>query len=389
LKEFWNFGEAIMDNSPKLSTSQKKVLKEFYHGPLIKVAFDKKERKKIWNEFKKDRNIKKYNYLGKNAPAMLAELNKSLDNKKNVQSAVFSECVYAQSLADKFNLSLFENHIANKGVKFNFGGIEIPRAENLTIRYSYLRNDKQQCLVQAGGASGVDCALISFEDKIATMIELKEPFAKISEPNLPKYGEDGYLISSDKFELENPQFKSMVEELIKKRFNVFDRLGKNYYEFSTESIKAAVKENYLGEKFADFICTEDSSGYLVLIPTSHVVHWAKLSGELRPTGRNRCPVWTPNKLIKVLNEKGGSVKGEKVSMPISSFKQAKERGGEKTSRFKISPLFFVRSENVKKLGDRVYFEINTVEQNIPDITTKIDFRKLQVSAVKDFYADKI
>lgn len=378
-----------MDHSLKLSSSQRKVLKEFYRGPEIKIAFNKKERKKIWTEFKKDKNIKKYAYLEKITPAFFAELNKSLENKKNLQSAVFSECVYAQSLADKFSLSIFENHINNEGIKFSFGGIEIPRAEHLTIRYSYARKDKQQCLVQAGGASGVDCALISFEDKIATMIELKEPFAKTSEPNLPKYGEDGYLISSDKFEQENPQFKSMVEELIKQKFNIFDRLGKNFYEFSSESIKTAVKENYVGEKFADFICTEDSSGYLVLIPTSHVGDWAKLSGELRPTGRNRCPVWTPKKLMSVLHEKGGSVKGEVVSMPISSFKQAKERGGEKTSRFKISPLFFVRSENVEKLGDRVHFKIDTVEQNIPDITTKLNFKKLQVSTVKDFYIDKI
>jgi hypothetical protein len=327
--------------------------------------------------------------LEKNAPAIFAELNKSLENKKNVQSAVFSECVYAQSLADKFNLSIFENHINNEGIKFNFGGIEVPRAEQLTIRYSYSRNDKLLSLVQAGGARGVDCALVSFEDKIATMIELKEPFAKTSEPNLPKYGEDGYLISSDKFEKENPQFKSMVEELIKQKFNIFDRLGKNYDKFSPESIKAAVEGNYVGEKFADFICTEDSSGFLVLIPTSHIVDWAKLSGELRPTGRNRCPVWTPKKLMKVLHEKGGSVKGEVVSMPISNFKRAKERGGEKTSRFKISPLFFVRSENIDKLGDRVYFKIDAVEQNIPDITTKINFKKIQFSVVKDYYVDKI
>ena len=54
------------------------------------------------------------------APAIFAELNKSLDNKKNIQSAVFSECVYAQSLADKFNLSIFENHINNERIKFNF-----------------------------------------------------------------------------------------------------------------------------------------------------------------------------------------------------------------------------------------------------------------------------
>jgi len=372
-----------------LSDAQKTVLADFYRGPSVKIAFNKLERKKIWNDFKKDRNIKKYVYLEKTAPAIFAELNKSLENKKNIQSAVFSECVYAQSLADKFSLSIFENHINYEGKKFNFGGITIPKAENLTIRYSYTRSDQQLCLVQAGGASGVDSALISFQDKFATMIELKEPFAKTSEPDLPKYGEDGYLVSSERFERENPQFKSMLEEQIKKGFNIFDRVGKNYTDFSPESIKSAVEENYLGEKFAHFICTEDSSGYLALIPTCHIANWAKLSGELRPTGRNSYPVWTPNKLISILREKGGSVKGESVSMPLSSVKKAKERGGEKISRFKISPLFFVRSENVEITEGKVNFKIADVAQNIPGITTKINFKKLQVSEVKEFYADKI
>lgn len=68
--------------SSTLSDSQKIVLEDFYRGPFKKVAFNKLERKKIWNEFKKDRNIKKYVYLEKTAPAIFAELNKSLENKK-------------------------------------------------------------------------------------------------------------------------------------------------------------------------------------------------------------------------------------------------------------------------------------------------------------------
>ena len=54
--------------SSTLSDSQKIVLEDFYRGPFKKVAFNKLERKKIWNEFKKDRNIKKYVYLEKTAP---------------------------------------------------------------------------------------------------------------------------------------------------------------------------------------------------------------------------------------------------------------------------------------------------------------------------------
>ena len=372
-----------------LSSAQKIVLSDFYKKPDTKVAFNTSERRKIWDEFKTHRNVSKFRYLEEQVPAIFAEITKAIVNEKNIQPAVFSECVYAQAFADKFSLSVFENHINSEGVKFNFNGIAIANAEELTVRYSYSRSDKMVSLVQAGGAGGVDSALISFDKKIATMIELKEPYARTSAPDLPKYGEDGYLVSTEKFLIENPQFKSMLEEQINKKFNIFEHLGSNLSDFSVESIETAVTENYLGEKFADFICTEDSSGYLSLIPSSHVALWAELEGELRPTGRNSYPVWTPDKLLSVLLEKGGSVQADTVTMPLSSFKQSKARGGDNISRFKISPLFFVRSEDVNTTKGNVTFKLEAVKQNIPDITAKIDFRNLDVSEVKKFYTDKI
>lgn len=378
-----------MKTPSPLSDVQKTLLKDFYAKPATRVTFNTVERKKIWDEFKLHRNLEKFTYLKEAVPAIFAEISKALLHEKNIQPAVFSECVYAQAFADKFNLSVFENHINSNGIKFDFSGIAIANAEDLTIRYSYSGADKKDSLVQAGGAGGVDCALISFEKKIATMIELKEPYARTSAPDLPKYGEDGFLVSSDKFVRENPQFKSMLEEQIKKRFNIFDNLGSNLSDFSVESIESAVTENYSGEKFAHFICTEDSSGYLALIPSNHVARWAELEGELRPTGRNSYPVWTPNKLLSVLKEKGGIVNSDTVTMPLLSFKQSKARGGENISRFKISPLFFVRSEDIENTKGKVTFKIDDVKQNIPDITAKINFKNLDVSEVKKFYRDKI
>ena len=378
-----------MDSLSDLSSIQKKLLSDFYSKPTSRVAFNTAERKKIWNEFKNHRYIEKFEYLQEVVPAIFAEMSKALANKKNIQPAVFSECVYAQAFANKFNLSVFENHIDSTGTKFDFNGNTIPNAEDLTIRYSYSKSDKKISLVQAGGAGGVDCALISFVDKFATMIELKEAYSRISTPDLPKYGEDGYLVSSEEFIHENPQFKSMLEEQIKKRFNIFDHLGSNLSDFSVKSIETAVTENYSGEKFAHFICTEDSSGYLALIPSNHVAHWAELEGELRPTGRNSYPVWTPNKLLSVLRGKGGTVNSDTVTMPLLSLKQSKARGGENISRFKISPLFFVRSEDIENTRSNVTFKINAVKQNIPDITAKINFKNLDVSEVKNFYTDKI
>jgi hypothetical protein len=378
-----------MNNSDGLSNSQKKVLLDFYSRPATKVAFNTLERKKIWDEFKKHRKIDSFNSLKVQVPAFFSEMNKALVNKKNIQPAVFSECVYAQAIADKFELKVFSNHKDTQGVEFSFENIDINYVKNLTVRYSYSDLKNKITLIQAGGASGVDCALVSYEEKIATMLELKEPYARTSAPDLPKYGEDGNLVTSDRFEKEYPQFKSMLEEQIKNRFNIFEHVGKNFSDFSAKSIEKAVIENYSGSKYADFICTEDSDGYLVIIPCGHVAKWAKLEGELRPTGRNSYPVWTPIKLTKVIEEKGGKVVGDIVTMPLSSFKQSKARGGERISRFKISPLFFIRSEDAETTQSQVSFTLDSVEQNIPDITTKINFKGIQFSKVKEFYTDKI
>jgi hypothetical protein len=378
-----------MKNSDGLSNSQKKVLLDFYSRPATKVAFNTLERKKIWDEFKKHRKIDSFNSLKVQVPAFFSEMNKALVNKKNIQPAVFSECVYAQAIADKFELKVFSNHKDTQGVEFSFENIDINYVKKLTVRYSYSDLKNKITLIQAGGASGVDCALVSYEEKIATMLELKEPYARTSAPDLPKYGEDGNLVTSDRFEKEYPQFKSMLEEQIKNRFNIFEHVGKNFSDFSAKSIEKAVIENYSGSKYADFICTEDSDGYLVIIPCGHVAKWAKLEGELRPTGRNSYPVWTPIKLTKVIEEKGGKVVGDIVTMPLSSFKQSKARGGERISRFKISPLFFIRSEDAETTQSQVSFTLDSVEQNIPDITTKINFKGIQFSKVKEFYTDKI
>jgi hypothetical protein len=49
----------------------------------------------------------------------------------------------------------------------------------------------------------------------------------------------------------------------------------------------------------------------------------------------------------------------------------------------------VRSEDVEVTDSNVFFSIEAVRQNIPDITTKINLKKIQYSGLKEFYIDKI
>jgi hypothetical protein len=370
-----------------LSDGQRYALKLFYETPGVKVKFNKAKRKAIDKKFTVDRSIDLVKGLQNEVPAFYAEIEKAIKIEKNIQSAVFSECVYAQALADKLQLTEFSNHVSREKFQIDHFFPDSTDLEKFIIRYSYRDKNSDVVLVQAGGKDAVDCALISKADSQIVKIEFKEPYARASDVNLPKYGEDGKLITSDLFASDNPQFIKMLNEHLNLEFNVFEHLGNNIGDFKEENIKSAVLSNYLGDKFADVICTEDKSGYLVMLPANHVSHWAKLEGELRPTGRNSCEVWTPKKLQKTLDELGAKVLGDIVEMDLSKLKATKARGGSNTSRYKLSPLFFLRASEILIEGDKIKFNKQAVLQNIPSISSKIKFKKFQMSEIQSFYKE--
>jgi hypothetical protein len=374
-----------MKNSLELSSTQKDLLLKFYRGSTQKIALNKNERKILWDQFIKEKKIEKYAYLGKAVPAIFEEMKKSIKGQNNIQPAVFSECVYAQALADKFELSIFNNHIDEEENDFEIEVSKLYKDLNLSVRYSYSHSNDGISLVQAGGAAGVDCALIQRNHHQIGWIELKEPYARTSEPNLPRYGEDGFLVNSPAFEKKYPQFKSMYEEQLNKRLNVFEHIGNNIHDFSPESLEKAVNENYSGEKLAHVICTEDDFGNLVMLPANDVTKWATLEGEIRPSGRNHYKVWTPEQLKKSIQDIGGEVKKNIATVPADSLKPAKERGGESLSRFKINALFFVRPVDVQVSRDEAIFDLSKVRQLIPSITAKMKFEKLDIDQVKNHY----
>jgi hypothetical protein len=244
-------------------------------------------------------------------------------------------------------------------------------------------------LVQAGGAGGVDCALYSKAENELVMIELKEPYARTSDGNLPKYGEDGFIVSSEKFAKKYPQLVPMLEEHIEKHLNAFEHLGSNVNVFSEKNIEKAVSENYSGEKFADFICTEDLDGYLVMLPSIDVARWATLEGEIRPSGRNHAKVWTPLRLKSVLKDKNASIHESKVELALSEIKTSNARGSSNVSRYKIDPAFFVYERDIKISGEKIVFKLDSVRQLIPSITAKMNFKTLNYDSAKAFYMESI
>ena len=374
-----------MSSLEPLTDLQKIIMRDFYRTPDVSISVSKIERRRIWDSFVDNRDIREIAHLEIQVPALYSEMEKALSQERNIQSAVFSECVYAQGLADKFHLSVFKNYPENFKIVMDGQTDILHGLRDLSVRYSYSSQNDSKTLYQAGGAGGVDCALHSKDVSQPIMIELKEPYAKTSEPDLPKYGEDGFIVSTEVFEKSYPQFKSMLDEQIGKKLNFFEKMGNNIADFSSTSIEKAVTENYAGKKTAHVICTEDENGKLVMLPSNHVANWAELEGEIRPSGRNPYDVWTPKTLLRMLTDIGASVEGDMVRIPISRLKTANARGSKKISRYKINPLFFVRESSIEIRGSDVYFSINVVEQLNPTITAKMNFKGLDVAEVRKFY----
>lgn len=280
-----------------------------------------------------------------------------------------------------FKLPVFTNCIDNKTFIPN-NVAALLHSYNLIPRYAYSNSDKSRILIQAGGCNGIDSALITVFDLNIYTLEFKEPSAKTSEPDLPKYREDGNLLITDNFNERYPQFKQMLEE--QSKLNFFSKMGKNENNFSIESVNTAVTNNYT-KKYADIICTEDTDGYLVMLPVNQISLWAEIVGEIRPAGKNHYKVWTPNALKSFIEDKNGNIVGSTVTIKKTNLGIRKERGSSKISGYKINSIFFVYLRNCVEENDLIKFDLYNVRQLNPTIAGKMFFKTLKYLNVKNYY----
>jgi hypothetical protein len=126
-----------------------------------------------------------------------------------------------------------------------------------------------------------------------------------------------------------------------------------------------------------------------MLPSNDVARWAKLEGEIRPSGRNSYKVWTPDHLRRVLVKLGATFKNELVTLPLSTLKTSKARGNSNISRYKIDPFFFIRKNEVKINGDFAQFSLHSIRQLNPSITAKMKFEGLDIRDIQKFYSEWI
>ena len=94
-------------NTPiPLTKDQKELMTEFYQIPATKVIFNKTERNELWKKATQRNQTFNFNELKEKCPALEHQIRRSYESGRNIQSAVFSECVYAQTFANMMNLTL-------------------------------------------------------------------------------------------------------------------------------------------------------------------------------------------------------------------------------------------------------------------------------------------
>lgn len=367
-----------------LTRMQKEIMHEFYGIAPTKVLLNKSERNGLWRLATRRITNVSMRYLKGICPALEHQIRRSYEQGNNIQSAVFSECVYAQTFANMLKLDLFVNCYEEPEF-IPLPVVNLIRSYNLVPRYAYSTRDKCRMLIQAGGCNGIDSALISVSDLNIYTIEFKEPSAKTSEPDLPKYGEDGTMVINDHFLKRYPQFEAMLNE--HRGLNFFDIMGHNVNDFSQESVNIAVSNNYT-KKFADVICTEDIDGVLVMLPVNQVQLWAKIVGEIRPSGRNHYKVWTPVALRRFLFQYGADINGTTVRIEKCRLETRRERGGNgRISGYKLTQLFFVFAKDCEDDGRYITFNLMKVRQLKPTIAGKMFFETLKHEDVVSYYQD--
>ena len=376
----------MTESKIQLTKNQREIMLDFYSKKTIKTVLTKTEYDKIWKKCKKGEEIDNLIEVEKKCPAINCEIHKSQNNSKNLQSAVFSECVFAQTLANIFDLIFFYNYSESPEV-LTQNILNTLSSYFLFPRYVYANFEKSRLLIQAGGCNGVDSALIQVFDNSFYSIEFKEQAARATSADLPKYGEDGILKITNDFLKKYPWYEDMLNEY--KTLNFFEIAGHNIKEFSTESIRKAIVNNYFTvKKYADVIVTVDKNEYLTMLPSNQINVWAKLEGEIRP-GRNKYKVWTPAKLKQQVQELGGRIIDNKIVINKNNLKITTERGGSNPSRYKITPIFFVYISDCVELNENIMFEIKKIRQLNPAITAIMKFKELDIEDVKQYYKDEL
>lgn len=304
----------------------------------------------------------------KRIKSVKCEVERQFHLKKRLQSGTLCECVMAETIAKMYNLNCFADifHTYIRDLPANI--LYKLRDDNNKIlcRYIYYNpDDLNKFLIQYGNPTRYDADLY-LNDEIVK-IEFKDKIARAGEKET-EYDNNGKLIYSEQFAEDNPDYIPLINRF-NEDYNIVDIEG-NYQIEDEEDRKAILKSYFRSLGFETLVSIDDDNQLIAItedcidIPDEDA--FLSLAGsEIRRAGKNSYRVFTPELLLRCIEEDDGTVSGQTVSIPAEKMTDRTNNG--RITGKKINHLFYVSIENVNDEYGNYLFSIESVKQLKPTL----------------------
>lgn len=366
-----------------------KFLNDIYSKPIITLLTNKeiKEIEDFYNKnYDKYSDIKGFyssnKIVAKNikkVKSVKCEVERQFSLKKRLQSGTLCECVMAESIAKMYNLDCFADifHTYIRDLPANI--IYKLRDDNNRIlcRYIYYnQNDINNFLIQYGNPTRYDADLY-LDDKIVK-IEFKDRIARAGEKET-EYDDDGKLTYTSDFASENSDYIPLIDSF-NEDYNLVDIEGN--YQIEDDDSKKAILKSYFKNLGFEILVSIDDDNQLIAITEDCIdmpsgKEFLSLDGsEIRRAGKNSYRVFTPVLLEKCIDDIGGTIVSDVVSIPIGNMTDRINNG--KVTGKKINHLFFVPIDDIDEDSGNYIFSIKNVKQLKPTLCVH-----MQITADRD------
>ena len=239
-------------------------------------------------------------------------------------------------------------------------------------------------MIQYGNPTRYDADLY-LNDEIVK-IEFKDKIARAGEKET-EYDNDGKLVYTEQFAEDNPDYIPLIERF-NEDYNLVDIEGN--YQIENEEDKKAILRSYFRNLGFETLVSIDDDNQLIAITEDCIDmpdgnDFLSLAGsEIRRAGKNSYRVFTPELLLKCIEEDGGIVSGKTVSIPVENMSDRTNNG--KITGKKINHLFFVSIENVNDEYGNYLFSIENVKQLKPTLCVHMQIIANRNNLI-DYYED--
>lgn len=353
-------------------------LKDIYNNPNVSLLNNEeiKAIEDFYNtNYDKYNNIKEFYSLDKKitknikkVKSVKAEIERQFSIKKKLQVGTLCECVMAETIASLYNLNCFCDvfHTYIRDLPANI--LYRLRDDNNRIlcRYIYYnKDDLNTFIIQYGNPTRYDTDLYLNNKKVK--LEFKDRISRAGEKEV-EYDENGKLVYSNEFAMENPEYIPLIE-LFNEYYNIVDLTGN--YKIKSEDDRIAILKSYFENLGFEALVTIDNNSSLIAItkdcikPDNNLKIISLEGSEIRRAGKNSYNVFTMNLLLKSIKKIDGVVESNTVKIPVNKMTDRINNG--KVTGKKINHLFFVKIGKIKEKDGYYTFSLSDVKQLKPTI----------------------